>query len=172
MLCDARRILGRSALQRADAGRILQAWLYVSCRRRLQASLWRSSPLVTPPRRPRSIAPPRSSIGVGRRRSRRQFARQRDDREIQQALDAGGAIRIDAGGGTIEIGATLEVTRDAILDLGGSTRRVVHAHRGFDAAGQYQHRRRQARRRRVHPGSPIGISAPRQLRVSYRAQLR
>ena len=39
---------------------------------------------------------------------------------IQQALDAGGAIRIDAGGGTIALAATLDVTREAILDLGGS----------------------------------------------------
>ena len=40
---------------------------------------------------------------------------------IQQALDAGGPIRIDAGAGTILVDATLQVTRDAILDLGGST---------------------------------------------------
>jgi hypothetical protein len=40
---------------------------------------------------------------------------------IQQALDAGGPIRIDAGHGTITIDATLAVTRDAILDLGGAT---------------------------------------------------
>ena len=50
---------------------------------------------------------------------------------IQQALDAGGPIRINAGTGTIVLDATLEVTRDAILDLGGATlsgggaRRVV-----------------------------------------------
>ncbi|HEV7490972.1 MAG TPA: hypothetical protein VGO25_09210, partial [Rhodanobacteraceae bacterium] len=40
---------------------------------------------------------------------------------IQQALDAGGPIRIDAGHDTIMIDATLAVTRDAILDLGGAT---------------------------------------------------
>ncbi|HEY6986126.1 MAG TPA: hypothetical protein VH375_08590, partial [Rhodanobacteraceae bacterium] len=40
---------------------------------------------------------------------------------IQQALDAGGPIRINAGNGTIVLDATLEVTRDAILDLGGAT---------------------------------------------------
>ncbi len=40
---------------------------------------------------------------------------------IQQALDAGGAVRINAGGGTIVLDATLEVTREGILDLGGAT---------------------------------------------------
>jgi len=40
---------------------------------------------------------------------------------IQQALDAGGAIRLDAGVGTILVDATLAVTRDAVLDLGGAT---------------------------------------------------
>jgi len=40
---------------------------------------------------------------------------------IQQALNAGGPIRIDAGTGTIALDATLAVTRDAILDLGGAT---------------------------------------------------
>jgi len=40
---------------------------------------------------------------------------------IQHALDAGGPIRIDAGVGTILVDATLEVTREAILDLGGAT---------------------------------------------------
>ena len=50
---------------------------------------------------------------------------------IQNALDAGGAIRIDAGSATIALDATLLVTRDSILDLGGATlsgsgtRRVV-----------------------------------------------
>jgi hypothetical protein len=40
---------------------------------------------------------------------------------IQQALDAGGPTRINAGSGAIALDATLEVTRDAILDLGGAT---------------------------------------------------
>ena len=40
---------------------------------------------------------------------------------IQQALDAGGAIRLNAGAGTIALSATLQVTRDAILDLGGAS---------------------------------------------------
>ncbi len=40
---------------------------------------------------------------------------------IQQALDAGGPIRVHAGAGPIPVDATLEVTRDAILDLGGAT---------------------------------------------------
>ena len=40
---------------------------------------------------------------------------------IQQALDAGGPIRINAGIGTILVNPTLQVTRDAILDLGGAT---------------------------------------------------
>jgi hypothetical protein len=50
---------------------------------------------------------------------------------IQQALDAGGPIRVAAGGATIALAATLSVTRDAILDLGGSalsgggSRRVI-----------------------------------------------
>jgi len=48
---------------------------------------------------------------------------------IQQALDAGGAIRINAGGGTIALGATLDVTRDAILDLGGSALSGAEARR-------------------------------------------
>ncbi len=48
---------------------------------------------------------------------------------IQQALDAGGPIRINAGTGTIVVDATLEVTRDAVLDLGGATISGGHARR-------------------------------------------
>ena len=48
---------------------------------------------------------------------------------IQNALDAGGAIRIDAGSGTIAVDATLVVTRDAILDLGGATLSGSHTRR-------------------------------------------
>ena len=40
---------------------------------------------------------------------------------IQQALDAGGSVKINAGGGAIVLDATLEVTREGILDLGGAT---------------------------------------------------
>jgi len=40
---------------------------------------------------------------------------------IQQALDTGGAIRLNAGTGTIALTATLQVTRDAMLDLGGAS---------------------------------------------------
>ncbi|MGH8173909.1 MAG: choice-of-anchor Q domain-containing protein [Rhodanobacteraceae bacterium] len=40
---------------------------------------------------------------------------------IQNALDAGGAIRINAGASTIAVDATLIVTRETILDLGGAT---------------------------------------------------
>ena len=48
---------------------------------------------------------------------------------IQQALDAGGAIRINAGTGTIVVDATLEVTRETLLDLGGATLSGGHARR-------------------------------------------
>jgi len=40
---------------------------------------------------------------------------------IQQALDAGGDIRLNAGAGEIALSATLSVTRAAVLDLGGAT---------------------------------------------------
>jgi len=51
--------------------------------------------------------------------------------QLQQALDAGGAIRLNIGSGTLAVDATLSVTRDASLDLagatlsGGNARRVV-----------------------------------------------
>ena len=53
---------------------------------------------------------------------------------IQQALDAGGAIRINAGTGTIVVDATLAVTRDAILDLGGATLSGGHARRVIEVS--------------------------------------
>jgi hypothetical protein len=53
---------------------------------------------------------------------------------IQQALDAGGAVRIDAGAGTIAIDATLAVTREAILDLGGATLSGGHARRVIEVS--------------------------------------
>jgi hypothetical protein len=53
---------------------------------------------------------------------------------IQQALDAGGAIRISAGTGTIIVDATLAVTRDAILDLGGATLSGGHARRVIEVS--------------------------------------
>jgi hypothetical protein len=53
---------------------------------------------------------------------------------IQQALDAGGAIRINAGSGTIVIDATLAVARDAILDLGGATLSGGHARRVIEVS--------------------------------------
>ncbi len=40
---------------------------------------------------------------------------------LQQALDAGGAIRLDIGSGTKVLDATLLVTRETVLDLGGAT---------------------------------------------------
>jgi len=63
-----------------------------------------------------------------------------DGAMIQAALDAGGAIRIDAGNGTIVLGATLEVTRESLLDLGGATlsgggaRRVIEVANPSNAA--------------------------------------
>lgn len=53
---------------------------------------------------------------------------------IQQALDAGGAIRINAGVGTIIVDATLAVTRDAILDLGGATLDGANARRVIEVS--------------------------------------
>src|SRR3954471_6269294 len=53
---------------------------------------------------------------------------------IQQALDAGGAIRINAGSGTIVVDATLAVTRDAILDLGGATLSGGHVRRVIEVS--------------------------------------
>lgn len=41
--------------------------------------------------------------------------------QLQQALDAGGAIRLDIGASTLQLASTLEVTREAVLDLGGAT---------------------------------------------------
>ncbi|HEU4665425.1 MAG TPA: hypothetical protein VFS55_15450, partial [Dokdonella sp.] len=41
--------------------------------------------------------------------------------QLQQALDAGGAIRIDNGASTLALDATLRVTRATTLDLGGAT---------------------------------------------------
>ena len=40
--------------------------------------------------------------------------------QLQQALDAGGAIRVDVGASTLVLSATLEVTRATHLDLGGA----------------------------------------------------
>ncbi len=53
---------------------------------------------------------------------------------IQQALDAGGAIRINAGAGTIAVDASLAVTREAILDLGGATLSGGHARRVIEVS--------------------------------------
>lgn len=53
---------------------------------------------------------------------------------IQQALDAGGAIRINAGAGTIVVDATLAVTRAAVLDLGGATLSGGHARRVIEVS--------------------------------------
>ncbi|HEY6893210.1 MAG TPA: hypothetical protein VI258_03515, partial [Rhodanobacteraceae bacterium] len=53
---------------------------------------------------------------------------------IQQALDEGGAIRINAGTGAIAVDATLEVTRDAVLDLGGATLSGGHVRRVIEVA--------------------------------------
>lgn len=41
--------------------------------------------------------------------------------QLQQALDAGGAIRLDIGASVLPVSATLEVTRDTRLDLGGAS---------------------------------------------------
>lgn len=41
--------------------------------------------------------------------------------QLQQALDAGGAIRVDVGASTLALDATLRVTRATMLDLGGAT---------------------------------------------------
>jgi hypothetical protein len=53
---------------------------------------------------------------------------------IQRALDAGGAIRINAGTGTILVDATLAVTRDTLLDLGGATLDGGHARRVIEVS--------------------------------------
>ena len=51
--------------------------------------------------------------------------------QLQQALDSGGAIRLNIGTGTLNLDATLDIKRDAALDLagatlsGGSARRVI-----------------------------------------------
>jgi hypothetical protein len=41
--------------------------------------------------------------------------------QLQQALDAGGAIRLDVGPSVLQLSATLEVSRDTVLDLGGAS---------------------------------------------------
>ncbi|HEY0231615.1 MAG TPA: choice-of-anchor Q domain-containing protein [Dokdonella sp.] len=41
--------------------------------------------------------------------------------QLQQALDAGGAIRLNIGSGILNIDATLGIARDTALDLGGAT---------------------------------------------------
>lgn len=41
--------------------------------------------------------------------------------QLQQALDAGGAIRLDVGPSVLQLSATLEVTRETVLDLGGAS---------------------------------------------------
>lgn len=41
--------------------------------------------------------------------------------QLQQALDAGGAIRLDIGDAVLPLAATLEVTRASVLDLGGAS---------------------------------------------------
>ena len=41
--------------------------------------------------------------------------------QLQQALDAGGAIRLEVGPSVVQLSATLEVTRETVLDLGGAS---------------------------------------------------
>jgi hypothetical protein len=41
--------------------------------------------------------------------------------QLQQALDAGGAIRLDIGTSVLQVASTLEVTRETVLDLGGAS---------------------------------------------------
>lgn len=41
--------------------------------------------------------------------------------QLQQALAAGGAVRLAIGAGTLVLDATLTIARDAVLDLGGAT---------------------------------------------------
>lgn len=49
--------------------------------------------------------------------------------QLQQALDAGGPIRLDIGASTLVVSATLLVTRAATLELGGATLSGGHARR-------------------------------------------
>lgn len=41
--------------------------------------------------------------------------------QLQQALDAGGAIRLDIGTSVLQVASTLMVTRETVLDLGGAS---------------------------------------------------
>ena len=49
--------------------------------------------------------------------------------QLQQALDAGGAIRLDIGASTLVVSATLRVTRATTLELGGATLSGGHTRR-------------------------------------------
>ncbi|MBA8886329.1 hypothetical protein FHW12_000520 [Dokdonella fugitiva] len=49
--------------------------------------------------------------------------------QVQQALDAGGPIRLDIGASTLALGATLRVTRATTFDLGGATLSGDHVRR-------------------------------------------
>ena len=49
--------------------------------------------------------------------------------QVQQALDAGGPIRLDVGVSTLVLGTTLRVTRATTLDLGGATLSGGHVRR-------------------------------------------
>ena len=54
--------------------------------------------------------------------------------QLQQALDAGGAIRLDIGVSTLVVASTLRVTRAATLELGGATLSGGHARRVMEVS--------------------------------------